>query len=328
MGSDPKEEPTFSVLLAFFNERDRVATAIESVQAQTYADWELLAVDDGSTDDSAEIVARYAFRDSRIRLVRRPHGGVSAARNAGIAAARGRYCALLDADDAWLPGKLERQLPLLDERTVVFSDAWVEEEGRRFRWARRVNQPDGVFPRGDVFDDLVRQDFVCVSTTVVPTRLIRDIGSFDETVAISQDWDLWLRLSLAGVPFEYAQEPLAVYQVRAGSLSSDDEALRADAVQVLRLLCAKASGVRRRTAERRLKLARRELEVYLRKRAWLAAAAGDTRSARRDLAKSLKSNPRSPRALTGILLALVPPLLARYARRHLAPNLGGAFLRT
>ncbi len=309
--------PTFSVLLPFFNERELVGTAIESVQAQTYEDWELLAVDDGSTDGSGEIVTRYAADDPRIRLIPRPNGGLSAARNTGIAAANGRYCALIDADDIWLPEKLERQLPLLDDRTVVFSEARATEDGRTDPYSMRLHRAAGDYPRGDVFAELLRQNFVPSLTAVVPLDLLRKHGGFDERLRISPDWDLWLRLTVAGARFDYVPDPLAVYAVRSGSLSSDYEAVYGESIVVLRLLQRAVSGRAERDAVgRQLAVARRELEVFLRKLAWAAAAGGDTRSARRDLLASARANPSSSRAIAGVALTLAPPVLRWYANRH------------
>ena len=321
------DTPTFSVLVSFFNAEETVGEAIESVQAQTCADWELIAIDDGSTDGSSEVVARYAAADPRIRLIRRTNGGCPAARNTGIDAAQGRYCALLDADDIWLPGKLQRQLPYLVDRTVVYSDGFVEEDGQRYPYSRRIDLPNGVYPSGDVFDSLLEGNFVPSLTVVLATDLLRESGGFDESLLISFDWDLWLRLALAGVPFTFVPEPLAVYRIRAGSLSSDQLALRENAVTIVRLTRDRVEGSQRLAVEKRLRRARRDLEVFLRKRAWISAAGGDTRSARRDLVASARTNPRAPRAVAGLLLAFAPPLLRWYAKRVPLANLAGVFVR-
>jgi glycosyltransferase involved in cell wall biosynthesis len=319
--------PTFSVLLPFFNERSHLRAAIMSVQAQTYPNWEIVAVDDGSTDGSGEIVTRAASDDPRVRLVRRKNGGLPAARNTGIGAARGRYCALLDADDIWLPEKLERQLPLVKKRTVAFSEAWAEEDGVRYPYSMRLSRARGDYPVADVFNELLRQNFIPSLTAVLPIELLRGVGAFDERLSLSLDWDLWLRLALGGARFDYVAEPLAVYRVRSGSLSSDHEAVRRESVIVLRLLSARVDAPRREAVAHRLDLARRELEVFLRKRAWMSAAEGDNRSARRDLIAAAQANPRSVRAILGLALMLLPPLLGWYARRRPPATFVGEFVR-
>ncbi len=322
--------PTYSVLLPFFNHRATLGEAIESVLAQTCESWELIAIDDGSEDGSSEVAARLAAADPRIRILRRPNGGAAPARNSGLAIARAPFCALLDADDLWLPAKLERQLPLLRDDTVVFSDAYVEEDGQRFRYGRRVDLPDGVYPRGAVFAELLHHNFIPSHlTAVVPTEWLRSVGGWDDTLPPprSSDWDLWLRLALAGVRFDYVAEPMAVYRVRAGTLSQDGEGMRRCAVVILRNLRDRATGPQRTAVERRLRVADRELEVFLRKRAWLAASAGDVAAARRDLLASREANPRSARAIAGRLLALAPRLLESYARRKLPISFEGKFVR-
>lgn len=328
MGPTRRDDPpTYSVIVPFFNERETLGPALESVVAQTYDRWEIVAVDDGSSDGSADVADGFAATDPRITVIRRANGGLPAARNSGLAVARGSFCALLDADDLWLPEKLERQLPLLDDHTVVFSDTWVEEGTSRQRYGSRVGLSDGVYPRGDVLDELLRQNFVPSLTAVVPTGLLRSVGGFSTELPISLDWDLWLRLALAGVRFDYVPDPLAVYRLRRDSLSSDQETLRREAVAVLARFRARASEPMRAAATSRLRTARRELEVFLRKRAWVSAAAGDTGSARRDLAGSLRSNPRSLRAVAGAALALAPPALRWFARRRPPASFTDRFVR-
>ncbi|HLX32387.1 MAG TPA: glycosyltransferase family 2 protein [Gaiellaceae bacterium] len=322
--------PTYSILLPFYNHREWLGDAIESVLAQTCKSWELIAIDDGSEDGSSEVATGFAAAEPRIRVLRRPNGGAAPARNTGLTVARGPYCALLDADDVWLPRKLERQLPLLRKDTVVFSDAYVEEDGRRYHYGRRVDLPEGVYPRGAVFAELLHHNFIPSHlTAVVPTDLLRSVGGWDDTLPPprSSDWDLWLRLALAGVLFDYVAEPLAVYHVRPGSLSQDGEGMRRCAIAILRNLRDRAAGPQRAAVERRLRIANRELEVFLRKRAWLSASAGDVAAARRELVASRRANPRSARAVAGLVLALVPPFLRSYARRKLPISFEGAFVR-
>src|ERR1700749_83796 len=99
-----------SVIMPAYNSGRYLAESVRSVQAQTFGGWELVVVDDGSTDDTGEVARRLAEADARVRYVRRPNGGQAAARNTGLAEARGRLVAFLDADDLWLPEKLEAQM--------------------------------------------------------------------------------------------------------------------------------------------------------------------------------------------------------------------------
>src|SRR5215204_696893 len=107
-----------SVIMPAYNAGRYIAESVRSVQAQTFGGWELVVVDDGSADDTGEVVRRFAAADARVRYVRRPNGGQAAARNTGLAEARAPFVAFLDADDLWLPEKLEAQLAVMGETGV------------------------------------------------------------------------------------------------------------------------------------------------------------------------------------------------------------------
>ncbi len=310
----PEMAPLVSVVLPFYDDRETVGAAVKSVLGQAWSDLELIAVDDGSPDGSVEIVAELARCDDRVKLVRQANGGAAAARNAGLRAAGGRYCAFHDADDLWFPGKLERQLPLLGTRTLVFSDAWVEEGERRFPWSTMVHRSGGAYPHGDVYDELVSANFIPISSVVLPTPLVHEVGGFNESLRVLADWDLWLRLAAAGVSFDYVSEPLVLYRVRPGSLSSDKVSMRAEELRVFALHARHAPPARRRLLGRRTRTARKGLETSLRGRAWTAVLSGEPRAARRDLVASFRANPMSPKALAGLLLAGAPPMLSAVAR--------------
>ena len=139
--------PAVSVIVPLYQSRAYVAAALDSVLAQTLGDLEVIVVDDGSTDGGGEIVRGYVEREPRVRYMREENAGPAAARNVGIAAARGAAVAFLDSDDLWLPEKLARQLPLLREDTIVHSDAFLlrdagevskERIGAHFEPGRRV----------------------------------------------------------------------------------------------------------------------------------------------------------------------------------------------
>src|SRR5690349_24440198 len=112
---------TVSVVMPAFNAEATIASAVASVRRQTRGDWELVVVDDGSADRTAALAEMAAALDRRIRVIRQRNQGVSAARNAGIEAATGRYLAFLDADDTWLPGKLQRQVSFMSAGERAFS---------------------------------------------------------------------------------------------------------------------------------------------------------------------------------------------------------------
>jgi glycosyltransferase involved in cell wall biosynthesis len=168
-----------------------VAEAVASVQTQTWRDFELIVVDDGSTDATRESLAAFGPELRLLRLARRR--GVSAARNLGLQAARGEWLAFLDSDDLWLPEKLERQMGFLDEQPQTLicqtEEIWV-------RRGRRVNPPQTHRKAaGRIFLRSLERCLISPSAVVLHRRLLEETGGFDENLPAAEDYDLWLRLS-------------------------------------------------------------------------------------------------------------------------------------
>lgn len=183
--------PRVSVIIPTYNRAALVQEAAASVLAQTYRDFEFLVVDDGSTDGTLEALAAFG---GTIRVLSRPvRGGVSAARNTGIAAAQGEWLAFLDSDDLWLPEKLERQMAFMEARPQLFLSQTEETWVRR---GVRVNPPlthrkEG----GRIFLRSLERCLVSPSAVMLHRRLLDDHGGFDEALPAAEDFDLWLRLS-------------------------------------------------------------------------------------------------------------------------------------
>ncbi len=182
--------PTVSVIIPTYNRAHLIREALESVFSQTYRDYEVIVVDDGSTDNTREILASY--RD-RIHIVWQENQGISAARNRGILLARGKYLAFLDSDDRWLPEKLERQVSYLDQNSymgLVSSHLWRYEIGKE---KERERVPRSI---GRSFGELVTgPNFIDTSTVVIRKRCIEVVGNFDESMPAAEDWELWVRIA-------------------------------------------------------------------------------------------------------------------------------------
>lgn len=222
---DGAPAPTVSVVLPTRNRARLLDRAISSVLRQSVGDLELIVVDDGSTDDTASVLAACQARDSRVRAIRPdPAGrGASAARNAGIAAARGEFVAFLDDDAEWAPRKLERQLEAIREGgagVVYCRFARVAADGR----ARPIGS--GAAARGDPWRALLARAFIDTSTLLVRSTALRAVGGFDEDLPRLQDWDLALRLARV-CRFAYVPEVLARTYETPGSISSRTDALEA-----------------------------------------------------------------------------------------------------
>jgi glycosyltransferase involved in cell wall biosynthesis len=180
-----------SVIIPTHNRAALVTEAVASVLAQSFRDFELLVVDDGSTDGTAAALAPY---EPQIRLLRRAsRGGVSAARNTGITAARGEWLAFLDSDDLWLPEKLARQMAYLaahpDLKLCQTEETWV-------RRGVRVSQPLSHRKAGGrIFFASLERCLVSPSAVILHRRLYEQHGVFDEGLPAAEDYDLWLRLA-------------------------------------------------------------------------------------------------------------------------------------
>jgi len=210
--------PAISVVIPAYGVAGYIRETVDTVLAQTFPDWELIVVNDGSPD-TRELEAALASYRTRLTYLGQPNRGAAAARNAGILAARGEWIAFLDGDDLWLPAYLEKQLGRLGrgDLDMVWCNGHVIDE----RGASRIM---ATFPRRENVSaaDLLREDVtVFTSATVVRRRSILEVGLFDETLRRAQDYDLWVRLAFAGARIGYQSVPLFKYRKRPGSLSGD-----------------------------------------------------------------------------------------------------------
>jgi glycosyltransferase involved in cell wall biosynthesis len=277
-----------SVVMAACDAEQWIGDAIESVRRQTYLDWELVVVDDGSTDSTRELV--HAIGDERIRLLERPHRGVLAAvRNDGIAEAKGELVALLDADDVWEPEKLERQVGELERSAdvgLVHTGAYLLIEGRR-----REAPPQRL--RGpSTLESLLTENSVYSSSVVVRRSLLDRFGAFDPDPALfgSPDYELWLRLT-RHTAFAHVPEPLVGYRVHPSQMSVDVAAMERSALAAI---------------ERVEPSTRRERQVLLRARGMRKCRGRLPGRGRRELLQAAWLRPGDPLAWRWLLRSLVP----------------------
>jgi len=220
-----------SVIIPTYNCETYVGQAVESVLAQTYQDFELIVVDDGSTDNTRQVLEPYL---DRITYLYQENQGESAARNRGIQMAQGEYVAFLDSDDLWLPRKLERQVAAMEvspEAILVYSYSYViNASGEQicFHGSDRLCQ--GKAGLHQVFAQLVMYNLIAnPGTVMVHKQSLVETTPFDPTIQWGEDWDLWLRLSLKG-PFAFIPEPLACYRMRQAGrrlrIEASDEFVR------------------------------------------------------------------------------------------------------
>jgi glycosyltransferase involved in cell wall biosynthesis len=204
-----------SVVIPAYNSASTVGDSVQSALQQSVDDIEIIVVDDGSTDDTAGVVQQ--IPDNRVRLESRPNGGAAAARNTGIEAARGGYVALLDADDLWLPKKLELQLHVLQRRTevrAVQSGAFFVDPNLRVISERRC------VPSVDALLETLRFQNMPnnMSTLVIERRMFDSMGLFDTSLEILEEWDMAIKVA-RHCNLVSIEEPLSLYRVHPGNRS-------------------------------------------------------------------------------------------------------------
>ncbi|HDP81293.1 MAG TPA: glycosyltransferase [Spirochaetes bacterium] len=181
--------PFFSVIIPTFNRFEPTRRAVESVLAQTFTDFELIVVDDGSTDGTGRLAEMYA---GRVLYLRQENRGVSAARNLGISRSTSAYITFLDSDDLWLPAKLAAHAAFITRNPSVRIHQTGEQWVRR---GRGVNQMKKHLKKeGDIFAPSLDLCLVSPSAVCVERRLVEEAGFFDEAMAVCEDYDLWLRV--------------------------------------------------------------------------------------------------------------------------------------
>jgi glycosyltransferase involved in cell wall biosynthesis len=215
---------TVDIIIPAFNAAKYLPAALESVSSQTFDDWQILLVDDGSTDNTAEVVAPFLDRfGSKIRFIRQSNRGLPAARNVAIQASTAEFLALLDADDVWLPCRLSESLKAFAERPQVGLAyglvTHIDQEGRlggTFEGNRR-NAEGRIAP----YIYMRKVELPCPTVTF-RRRCIDEVGIFDETMRATEDRDLWLRIALR---YEVAFVPkvIAYYRLSPNSMSADSQ---------------------------------------------------------------------------------------------------------
>lgn len=205
--SPSSSAPTVSVIVPVYNTADLIETTLESVLKQTYQDFEVVVVDDGSTDGTGDIVKDY---DESVRYIRKENGGTASARNRGIREARGDYVALLDADDRWRPTKLDRQMKEHAEAPDLiwsYTDSYLvdADSGEIILRKTQVKNRTG----GDVLEGLLKGNFIAPSTVIIKRSVFEKVGTFDESALYhsAEDWELWMKIA-ARYPVRFVNEPL------------------------------------------------------------------------------------------------------------------------
>jgi glycosyltransferase involved in cell wall biosynthesis len=230
--------PKISVIIPVYNAIQFLPDTLSCVLNQTFTDFEVIIVDDGSNDESADWVA--GVSDSRISLIRQANQGTQGARNTGVRHAQGEYIALLDNDDLWEPTKLEKQFRCLEQNPSV---------GLVYTWTSIIDQHDKrtgetvvSHADGDVFKQLLVSNFVaCGSTPLIRRVCFEQVGVFDCELHYLGDWDMWIRIA-RHYPFAVIKEFLVLYRVHASNTSNNYEKMEIDFCKAIEKAYSQAPG--------------------------------------------------------------------------------------
>lgn len=223
--------PKVSVIIPAYNAMAYLPETVESVLRQTFTDFEVLIIDDGSSDHTVQWVS--GLVDPRVKLIEQQNQGASAARNTGIAHAKGEYVSFLDADDLWSETMLEKQVRCLEDNPAVgLVHTWmalIDEQGRPTGRVMTSNA------EGDVWQQLVEQNTVFCSSVMVRSCCFETVGVFDRNLLNIDDWDMWIRIA-AHYHFAVLKEPLMRYRQHQNNMSKNWQVVE----QALRSIIEKA----------------------------------------------------------------------------------------
>lgn len=299
-----ERRPKFSVVIPAYNVKDYIADCLNSVLAQSEPDFEVIVVDDGSTDDTAQIVS--TFDDPRIRLVCRENGGLAAARNTGIGAACGELVAFLDADDRWCPEKLaaHRQVFDQDPQVSVSYDlsAFIDINGHRTGLCMAQTK------KPLTHEALLLKNYLGNgSTSVVRANVLAQTGGFDQDLKRFVDHELWVRLTAQGHRFQQIPHRLTEYRVHSNSFTADTDRM----LQGLEAFLTKVATYAPDSVQRLAPLARACTHRWMARAAFVA---GDYSKARQQAIQSLSSapqvlwkDPRAPITFAAIAVQALTP---------------------
>lgn len=218
-----------SVIIPAYNYGHYVGEAVESALNQNIPELEVIVIDDGSTDNTKDVLEKYI---SQIKYMYQPNRGLPAARNAGICAASGDYIAFLDADDRWLSNKLQLQMEQFVKHPkvgLIYSDAYIlSDKGCEGRLLEKFTK----YPVGNVHNKLFQENFIPVCTAIVAKQCFEKVGLFDESLKSAEDYDLWLRLTRF-FEVDCVPQPLVMYRKHSANMSADEERMLINKIRVL-----------------------------------------------------------------------------------------------
>ena len=284
--------PRVSIIIPTYNCDQFLGRAIDSALSQSYTDYEVLVVDDGSTDDTPNVVAPYG---QRIRYFHQGNRGVSAARNLALSHATGEFVAYLDADDMWYPEKLATQVAFLDihqDCGLVHTEVSVIDEDDKIIHVHFNQETKRSVPHGVCLNDLLRRCHIQTLTVLERRQCLDRAGLFDERLPIAQDYHHWIKVALHGSAIGYLSMPLAKYRWRSGSLMGNQGRLLADLVLIYEELLQKTTDTQNIDQDG-VNIIARELYLTQRRLAYLERTHGKYNQAKERIGHLICQYPRA-----------------------------------
>ena len=247
-----------SVILPTYNRCHLVVRAIQSVLIQEGINWELIIVDDGSTDET-KVKVKSFLQNSKVRYVLKTHGGVSKARNEGIRQAKGEWVCFLDSDDEWKKNKLLLQYTHIHQTKLL----WNQTEEIWIRNGVRVNQPKYTLKKeGDIFESSLERCMVTPSSVLIQKKMLETMGGFNEDFITCEDYELWLKIACQ-YPIGLVKKPLLIrYGGHNDQLSFQYPAMDRFRIQAIDL-CIRSKILTQKQEELSLRVLKKKLQIYL-----------------------------------------------------------------
>ena len=277
--------PLVSIITPVYNGEQYLLAAIESGLAQTYQNFELLIVNDGSIDNSADIIKPF-LKDSRVIYIEQKNAGVAAARNTAIKQARGKYVGFLDQDDLWRNNKLEVQVAALEQDESVAlvhsRQDYIDLQGNKidYEWITGAS--------GYCFKDMFKKNRIAVLTVLIRKTIIDEIGLFNEQLSGTDDYEMWLRVTLK-YPIQYVDQALAFYRFHDSNISKNSFRMTVLELKTINTILFEHPEALNRVGKRTVKARLYELHHQL--GGWYAWRDQDFYQARKHYWLAIQNNP-------------------------------------
>lgn len=299
-----------SIIIPTHNDRQWIASAIDSALAQTYSPCEVIVVDDGSTDGTEDYLKRKYGQN--IRYIYKTNSGPASARNMGVVASSGKFIQFLDSDDFLTPNKIERQMTVFSanpECHVVYCDFAFTSDGTDAGIEESPADYKEKYGAENVFEALLDGNFIVIHSPLTKSDVIRGCGAFDTTLSSDEDYDLWLKIAAKGYRFFFVPEVLAFYRRRGNSVSTNLFKQSRGTVQALN----KAKNYRAKLTEQERRKLKRNLS---REYGWTSRHYLQQGHYAKTLCSLLRSIIHNPRHGLAVAINLMKQMIDRLLNRH------------